>query len=167
MKSYLKSLLTLLAFLFLIVQQSKTQGLKRQCIGSYGSGGISGLTYFGQTIGQPFFTSAYSENNIGLTPGFQQPIAYRMKTTEKLSINARPGIFPNPAAGIFALEISEVIKNAIVQVIDVNGKLIWKEKVPELRIYQINCSQWADGIYFVSVNNGKEYNYMSKVIISK
>jgi len=168
MKTHLKWLLSLLVILPFIIQQGTSQSIKRQFIGCYSSGGISDGIFISQTVGQPFFTPGYSDNLVVFNPGFQQPVSHSLKTKEQLPGPSRLGIFPNPAADNFRIETSEVIKNAIVQVTDINGRLIWEEKVPEFGNYQMDCSRWKNGLYFVAVYNvNKQYNYISKVIISK
>ncbi len=168
MKNTFTSFLSVLLILSFIPGAGNAQGIKRQNIGSYGSGGASGSLYIGQTIGQPFFTPVYSDNQVGLIPGFQQPLTYSISTIKQLPVPARLAVFPNPATGIFNIETPEVVENAIVRITDVNGRVIWEESVPEFSSYQMDCSRWQSGLYFVAVFDVKKrFNYISKVIISK
>lgn len=144
------------------------QGIKRQSIGSYGSGGSAGSIFVNQTVGQPFFTMAYNSSQLALTPGFQQPLTYAVKKSE--SLPSAPGleIFPNPASEKFSINAFEPIMDVYLTVTDVNGRRIVEKKIPELNQYEMKCSQWENGIYFIVVSSGnRENNYVSKIIISK
>lgn len=168
MKNTFTCFLPVLLILSFIPYAGNAQSIKRQNIGSYGSGGTAGSLFIGQTIGQPFFTSGYSDSQVGLIPGFQQPLAFSISTAKQLPVSARLAVFPNPATSIVNIETPKVVENAIVRVTDIKGRVIWEERVPEFRNYQMDCSRWPDGLYFIAVLDGyKKFNYISKVIISK
>lgn len=144
------------------------QGIKRQSIGSYGSGGSAGSIFVNQTVGQPFFTMAYNSSQLALTPGFQQPVIYTVKKSE--SLPSLPGleIFPNPASENFKISVPEALEDVNLTVTDVNGRRIIEKKIPELFHYEVDCSQWENGLYFIIVSSDKKAsNYISKIIISK
>ncbi|MFW5821499.1 MAG: T9SS type A sorting domain-containing protein [Bacteroidota bacterium] len=144
------------------------QGIKRQSIGSYGSGGSAGSIFVNQTVGQPFFTMAYNSSQLALTPGFQQPVTYAVKKSESLPSLSELEIFPNPATENFKISVPEVMEEVNLTVTDVNGRRIIEKKIPELFHYEVDCSRWENGLYFIIVSSGKkESNYISKIIISK
>lgn len=144
------------------------QGIKRQNIGSYGSGGSAGSIFVNQTVGQPFFTMAFSSSQLAITPGFQQPVKYTVKKSESLPSIPDLDVFPNPASDNFRISALEPLDDAYIIVTDVNGRRIVEKKIPELSNYEMNCSRWENGLYFIAVSSGKkEINYVSKIVISK
>jgi len=168
MKNTFTCFLSVLLILSFIPGAGNAQGIKRQNIGSYGSGGNSDGLFIGQTIGQPFFTSGYYDNQVGLIPGFQQPLVFSISTVKQIPVLTRLGVFPNPAISIVNIETPEVVENAIVRITDISGRVIWEERIPEFSSYQMDCSRWQSGLYFITVFDvNKRFSYLSKVIISK
>lgn len=141
----------------------KAQSLERQTISSTGSSIFSEGTLIRQTIGQPYNTSTNYSNNITYRPGFQQPIFKTTIIRNNLSLK----VFPNPAAEYLTIESSSLIKNATITIIDNAGKLVFTDKLELLDKYQLNCSIFANGAYFVSVydDNGKYFS--AKLIIQR
>ena len=63
-------------------------------------------------------------------------------------------IYPNPGNNM--LNISTTLKNACVEVYDINGRLVHNQEITE-SITTINTKNWSDGIYLWEVIvNGKE-----------
>lgn len=159
----------LITVIFLIsFTEVSGQGIKRQSIGSYGSGGSAGSIFVNQTVGQPFFTMAYNSSQLALTPGFQQPLTYAVKKSESLPSVKGLEIFPNPASDNFKISAFESMEDVYLTVSDVNGRRIVEKKIPELFHYEVDCSQWEYGLYFIVVSSAnRENNYVSKLIITK
>jgi len=158
--------LSIVFLLLFVTLQSEAQTIKRQSIANYGSSTFFEGVLIRQTIGQPYFTAGYYGNEMKIRPGFQQPPNFSLElinSTFNLSLN----VYPNPAAYSVTIESSDVINDAILQVVDINGKLILKEKVPELRSYLISCEAWPNGFYFVTLYDKHQNKYSSKLIIAK
>ncbi|MBN4051185.1 T9SS type A sorting domain-containing protein [bacterium AH-315-M05] len=146
--------------------QSEAQTIKRQNIGSYGSSTFSEGVLIQQTVGQPYFTAGYYGDEMNVRPGFQQPPNFSLVLINS-TFNFSLDVYPNPAAYSVTIESSDVINNALLQVVDMNGKLILNEKVAELKSYLINCELWSSGFYFITLYDEQQNKYSSKLIIAK
>lgn len=152
-----------LFFLLFFLPKADAQSLKRECIASSGSSVVNNGTSIHQTLGQPYNTTSYYSNNIRFNPGFQQP-ALRIENV-KSTINAK--IFPNPTSNQITLETTTLLENATIQIIDMSGKLLFNEKLRELKSFPIDCSNWSNGIYMITLSDAKSNLYSSKLIISR
>lgn len=153
--------------IMLLPQISLAQSVKRQSIGSYGSNGANNKAIIGQTIGQPYSTNTFISSEVNLTPGFQQPLSYqRVRITPELQVVSLKA-FPNPAYSNFTIQSKEELENVELQVIDINGRLIFGKQLPKLTTHTINCSAWQTGMYFITVQpQDNQYRYSTKLIIN-
>lgn len=142
---------------------SFAQTLKRQCIASTGNCILENGTTVQQTIGQPYGTTSFYTNKTRYNPGFQQPV-FSVETI-KSSINAT--VFPNPASNQITIETNLTLENVIIQIIELSGKLVLNEKINEFKSYTINCADWSNGVYLITLSDSKNNLYSSKLIISK
>ncbi len=157
-------LLSSLLFLsFIFFSQAKSQTLQRQSISSAGSTMSANGNLVRQTIGQSYGTTSYYSNEMRYNPGFQQPV-FRVET---ISSTISASVFPNPTSKQVTIETSIVIENAIVHITDMNGKLLLHETIATLKTYSLNCSDWADGVYFITLSDSRHNLYASKLIIAK
>lgn len=73
------------------------------------------------------------------------------------SSNANPGVYPNPAKGIFYLNLGDLKAEAVsIEIYDVQGRLmdhISKSGLKEINA--IHTSNWSNGIYVIKVITGK------------
>ena len=63
-------------------------------------------------------------------------------------------IYPNPANGKFFLELDyELDADAILEIIDVNGRVIMQQIIPENTFLtnEFDISNYSDGIYFIRI----------------
>ncbi|MFT3751311.1 MAG: T9SS type A sorting domain-containing protein [Agriterribacter sp.] len=60
-------------------------------------------------------------------------------------------LYPNPTTGKFYVTFSKAIDNSIVQVVDVNGKVIQRVKGHGTRL-EFDLSNQPGGTYFVIIN---------------
>lgn len=152
-----------LIILLVIFSTGDAQTLKRQTIASAGNCVTENGTTVQQTIGQPYNTTSYYSNKIRYNPGFLQPV-FRVETI-KATINAT--IYPNPASNQITIETTEVLEDVIIRVIDITGKLLLNEKLSELKSYTIDCSNWSNGVYVLSLYDAKSNLFSAKLIISR
>lgn len=164
MKKSILFLTAVLTFDFqLLTFNCTAQTLKRQCIASTGNCILENGTTVQQTIGQPYGTTSYYSNKTRYNPGFQQPV-FSVETI-KSTINAT--VFPNPASNQITIETNLTLENVIIQIIELSGKLVLNEKTNEFKSYTINCADWSNGVYLITLSDSKNNLYSSKLIISK
>ncbi len=147
---------------------NQAQSVKRHCISSYGTIITTNNASFEQTVGQPYSTVFCSGNETAILQGFQQPAVYRVEPVNSellklLNIN----VYPNPAVASVAIQSNGVIDNAIIQVTDINGRLILSEQVIQLQMYDINCAAWENGIYIITVCDKNQNISTFKLTITK
>ena len=78
-----------------------------------------------------------------------------------LSIN----LYPNPAKMYTTLTLTNITDNTLVTITDVNGKLM-KSIRPIDAYTKIDVSDWAQGVYLVTVSDGTSLQ-TKKLIIAK
>lgn len=168
MIKFLTLTMSLLLLSLVLPQFSAAQSVKRQSIGSYGSNGFTGGAVIGQTIGQPFATTTYSDSEVSLAPGFQQPLTYKKAETVVDMKIMNVNVFPNPTITNFVIEPQEILEDVKLTIRDVNGRLFIEKQLVELSNYTVNCSGWQAGIYFISLSaTSTNINYYLKIIITK
>jgi len=91
-------------------------------------------------------------------------------TANRLKQNTRLHLFPNPASNQVQLQVytRENIDRHQLEVLDIQGKVIWQEQRPFLpkgiNRLQIVTSNWSPGMYFVRLQS-KEGAIVRKLII--
>jgi hypothetical protein len=82
------------------------------------------------------------------------------------SLMASFNVYPNPTSGAFTVDItSTVASNLVISLTNIQGQVIYQNKVANSVTYQESIDQkLSKGIYFLSVNNGKE-NRVQKVVV--
>lgn len=154
--------------LFIGLHATNAQSIKRQSIASYGSSGATEGILFHQSIAQPYQTSAVYGGGVAILPGFQQPVSLKV---EKLIPGNNLGlslkVFPNPATIAVTIQSEKLIPSSLINVVDINGKIIWSEEVNDLVSYTLNCVSWKEGVYFLKVFAGDVNVSSSKLIIQK
>lgn len=164
-----KCVLSLMVILPFVTCPGNAQSIKRQTISSLGAGGYSGNLFVSHTVGQPFFTSGFGDSELRVNPGFQQAVTagIKKKTGEEKNL-FNLTIYPNPASHSINVVPPEVLKDAVIRIADIHGRIMYNEKILENDHYIINCSNWGNGIYFISVVDANRQNNQSyKVLISK
>ena len=75
-------------------------------------------------------------------------------------------VFPNPTKGAFTVEVSNpVASDLIITLTDIQGQVVYQNKVEKVINHQETIeNQLSKGLYFLSVNNGKEVK-VQKVIV--
>lgn len=166
MKEKLNKALIVIVLLF-VTFQSKAQSVQRQSIASSGTYMLVNGILIRQTVGQPYSTIAHYGKEISYRPGFQQPSNFSLKLINSTFSNLSLNVYPNPAAYSVTIESSEVINDALLQAVNMNGKLILNEKVGKLKTHSINCNTWDNGAYFITLYDKQNNKYSSILIINK
>jgi len=73
-------------------------------------------------------------------------------------------VYPNPSTCSFKITFAETVAQGEVEVLDVNGRSVFKESLRDIANTEINLNSISEGIYFVRLFNG-EVNSISKIII--
>lgn len=149
--------------------QGHAQSIQRQSLGICGANMVSDGVLIKQTIGQPYATNTYY-NGVGFRPGFQQPTASPLRSViakelHQPSLNLR--VYPNPATASVKIESTETIQQGFLKVLDSQGRLVVSEQLSELTSHTLNCENWNNGLYLISVSTDGKASYTSKLLISK
>lgn len=144
------------------------QSVKRQCISSFGSSVLIDSISIGQTAGQSYNTNGISENRTAILQGFQQPKTFAVEDISDPSLkNLKLSVYPNPASFSITIKSEEEIEQSIIQVVDINGKYVFSEKVSNLIIHNINCDAWGNGVYLITICDSEQNSKTLRLIISK
>lgn len=83
-----------------------------------------------------------------------------------MSTNEGIHIFPNPSNGIFTVELSSsnVSGQLDLKICDLTGKQIYEGIYLGKSRYEIDLSEFAKGVYIISVNSSAK-SWQSKIII--
>jgi len=143
------------------------QSVKRQSVSSYGPSG-PGIPALEQTAGQPFGTLACGEITTPLRQGFQQPLWSKNVTMQPgIPDELHLSLHPNPSEGPVQLNIAEEPEYMEIKVLDCNGRQVLSKDGPWPGSLNFNCSQWAEGVYFIIVTDRNKRIGTSKLIINK
>ena len=157
-------------FVVLGLSDADAQSLRRQSIGISGANMVSNGLLVKQSVGQPYATATYYENGLGFRPGFQQPVSSVLRTIigkELSSSNLQLQLYPNPATSSVRIESAEEITNGILKVMDSHGRLVVNQPLSDVKGLSLNCENWMNGLYLISVSTEGRVSYSSKLIISK
>ncbi|MES2592353.1 MAG: T9SS type A sorting domain-containing protein [Bacteroidota bacterium] len=159
----LNQYLVLAFFVVFILGYGTAQTLQRQCIGSGGTFMVDNGVLIQQTVGQPYATNTNYSDGITYRPGFQQPIFKIKLIHSTISLN----VFPNPATSWVTLQCDNILKDVIIRVVDIAGKLLIEEKIAEFKSYTLNCEDWINGTYLITASDSQNNSYSSKLMILK
>ena len=157
-------------FLFAGTGQGHAQSIQRQSLGICGANMVSDGVLIKQTIGQPYATNTYYQNGVGYRPGFQQPTSSSLRSViakELLQPGLNLRVYPNPAAASVKIESTELISNGFLKVMDSKGRLVLSQQLSQLKSHTLNCENWNNGLYLISVSTEGKATYSSKLLISK
>ncbi|MBO9563067.1 MAG: T9SS type A sorting domain-containing protein [Niastella sp.] len=97
--------------------------------------------------------------NNGVDPYPQRAIVQATETAEFQEVDA---LFPNPTTGRFFITFSKSLENAVVAILDANGRVVSQTRTAGNRI-ELDLSARPAGIYYVRIiENGR--HIVKKVI---
>lgn len=144
------------------------QTIERQSISSYGSSVSVAGVYISQTGGQSYNTTNESHGNAMVLQGFQQSGNFILKISEPFdSDNLSMNLYPNPATHIVTISSNKYMDGYCVKISDSQGKTMLKDKLDGATQYYVNCDQFDNGIYFITVSNATRNSQTLKLIITK
>lgn len=74
------------------------------------------------------------------------------KTPEKMAFQQVDALYPNPTTEKFSVTFSKALQNAVINITDVNGKVIQHFNSSGYKV-GFNLSSEAKGIYFIKIND--------------
>ena len=74
-------------------------------------------------------------------------------------------IFPNPSNGVYYIQLANADENAVVNILDVTGRLIYTEQIAGQKYFTIDISDKAAGTYFFTVTDGSQQ--LTKPIVNQ
>jgi hypothetical protein len=78
-------------------------------------------------------------------------------SVEEVVANGKLNVYPNPATNVLNISLPESVQPGIVMVYDLQGRLIWQEKVNQVNeMYRMSLQAVDPGMYtiqFISGNN--------------
>lgn len=153
------------AIIMLFSTNSFSQTIARQSISSYGSTSSADGHLYSQTVGQAYNTENLKDTKV--TQGFLQPVSYTIeKMIQNVDKELKIRLYPNPAHHSVMLKSTTELKEAFLEVSNLQGKIIFKEKIHNLKEHVINCSLWSAGIYIIKIQDDSNKHSVNKLIIS-
>ncbi len=157
------SLFKTILMVFIYFPTGNAQSLIRECITSTGNYISENGTTVQQTIGQSYGTTSNYSDNIRYNPGFQQPVF----TIETIKSSIDVTVFPNPTSNLITIETLTELKEITLQITNIAGQILFNEKTGVFKSRIIDCSDWANGTYLITLSDPENSLYSSKLIISK
>lgn len=73
-------------------------------------------------------------------------------------------LMPNPALYSFFIECSDTLLNAVLTAYDAIGRLTYNEEIPSFKKHEVQCADWANGAYFITVTDKKNNLITAKLV---
>lgn len=152
-------------FLVIIATTSYSQSIARQSINSFGGSAAADGFRISATVGQTYITQSEKSGSLVFHPGFQQQMIAGKKQAiingEGLNIT----LYPNPASTEFRIMPSQVIGEAVLSVLDMNGKVISETRHSQFRETLIDASGWPAGLYAIRLVDQQAHETFSARIL--
>ena len=127
------------------------QSLSNEVIGSSGDFYSATGSNLSWTVGE-IMTESYEGSTVWLTQGFHQ--VYTSNNTTGIDIITQDfsvSVFPNPASDIAYLEIENGGENYIIELYDLQGKLLFKDRAIDANTYILSLLAYERGLYIINV----------------
>ncbi|MDA3912313.1 MAG: T9SS type A sorting domain-containing protein [Bacteroidales bacterium] len=140
----------------LIYAQSLDRALVSTGGGSYANGSLQADV----SIGEPVI-GTFEGDDYMLTQGFQQGLMVFTEIENLQEIEFQ--LYPNPAVDYVTFEFPvNDFQDVTLQVISVNGQVIWESQLTETSS-EIQVSSWPAGIYMLRIFADDELQVTSKI----
>lgn len=154
----------LVLFILLSSPSSSAQNVKRFSVGDQSAvKSISGI-HIQQSVAQVYPIYSVKKDKTYYNPGFIQP---GFKSYSIPSIPTHLTLYPNPTHGQFRLQSDRMMQQVRISITDINGREVFSQEAEQFEFIDINCTDWAKGLYLVSIIEYGLGTYTSKVIISE
>lgn len=159
--------LLILVFLIFLFPELYSQSLLRQNINCFGSSNQIDGGIVSETVGQAYFTNGFTDADIYLNPGFQQRMTAFIREGE-IWVDMQIQLYPNPVSEELHLVSSEAIEDARIEILDINGKVIFQSEQDICLDMIIHLGHFADGLYNLRITDEEMRKfYNSRIIIIK
>ena len=109
-------------------------------------------------------TEELSNNWITFLSGATTPNASNASSSITGLSQIAGSVFPSPAADYFSIQLNDPLSNLNIHIFDVQGNLVHAGNSGKDSVIQINCSNWANGIYLVRIGQGNSRSYHKMVV---
>lgn len=76
-------------------------------------------------------------------------------------------VFPNPAASSVTLQLNETYTGSTdISISDITGRVMMRKTLSQMNRQSINVENWAEGVYFIQVENGDQRS-VERFVISR
>ena len=159
----MKTHLLFTALITLVLSQAKAQTLSPEVISTSGAFYVNSTGMLSQTVGELAMVQTFTNSTATLTQGFQQ--LFDTVTGINELENYHVVVFPNPANDLLYIKVppgeySLVIYNSIGQ------EIFNQTQKVENEVEALPVSYFANGLYHLYINNGKD-NFHSKFNLIK
>lgn len=134
--------------------------VNQEVIATSGGYNVNGNISLSWTLGETIIPTLHSQDgSLVLSHGFQQKLLVTA-IEETFSELIKIKVFPNPASDVISIQFeSPVVDEIIVDILDIQGKLLKTEKIDAAsREKQINLQDLPGGIYYFRLSNEKNRN---------
>lgn len=142
------------------------QSLKRQSIGSLGSSNFSkGDLYIHLTVGQVYQNNSHEG---AIRVGYEQKLEKEKLPQKSAMEEVKVNTFPNPATSEINIDLLNEINEGQIKIFDINGRLVYEEKIEQVQYLTLNINNLTSGIYQANIIplEGNS-SYVTKFIVSK
>ena len=155
---------TILLFCFLQEFQAQDTSGYRIIRSSVGSAGSSqnivtnkGTYNVSQSIGQGSVIGTHSSKGYFLRQGYQQPFS-KVKIVKPSDNSIQAKVYPNPFKQSVTVTFNtNILEDMSVLIVDVNGKVIYKQNFLPAMSIELKVNAISNGIYFLRVASGGNY----------
>ena len=108
-------------------------------------------------------TATHSAGDYVFTQGFHQN-SYVVTSVEDLRADIQMSVYPNPTTDFITIDLlSSAGHSNVITVTDLNGKVLQQAEVTN-ETEQLNFSDYANGVYFLSVTENNQLIKSFKII---
>lgn len=132
----------------------------------YGIGSSAGFENYEYCECAIDLSSFYYKGECYIFSGNSNICDANLNSVESMNENSNLfSLFPNPSSNYFTIQISELIENAVIEMYNSIGELVYSQKM-ESENHMVFTHNFDDGIYFVNVYSNNE-SYSQKIVIYK
>jgi len=138
--------------------------------GTYSGDGVSNGMFDPSVAGEGshLISYTYSDGNSCENSAEQTIFVEESNAVSSINSDEYFEIYPNPSNGVFTINLKNGnIQNYRISVLNQLGMKVYSDKIIKLnnRLYQIDLSNYAKGIYFINIS-GNQINVMKKIVIN-